>query len=325
MDISVYLPEAVLTNRMLAEKFPEWSAEKIRAKLGIESRHVAAPDETGLDMAVRACEPLLRDGRDRDIDFILYCTQSPDYPLPTTACILQDKLHLSQCLGAYDYNLGCSGYIYGLAQAKGLLTAGIARKVLLVTSETYTKYINEHDRGNRSIFGDAATATVLTSDGWRIGEFVLGTDGGGMGNLIVRNGGARSPQRPDAELHRYSNGDSTDNDLFMDGAEIFNFTLDRVPRMIAETLEKNSLTVGDVDMFVLHQANSFILETLRKAMRIPGEKFVIDMADTGNTVSSSIPLALRRAADRGDVVPGNKVLLCGFGVGYSFGAVVLTV
>ena len=146
-------------------------------------------------MAIKAAEKLFSEYQiDRSIiDFIMLCTQSPDYYLPTSACIIQNKFGLSTNIGAIDFNLGCSGFVYGLAMAKGLIKAGIAKNVLLLTSETYTKFIHEGDKSNRTIFGDAAAATLISTDGYAaIEEFDLGTDGNGSENLIVRNGGLRN-------------------------------------------------------------------------------------------------------------------------------------
>ena len=325
MKITIACPERVLRNEELASEFPDWPAEKIQDKLGIVSRHVCGEGDTALELAVNAVEKILR-GEDRSlIDFLLLCTQSPDYKLPTTACLLQHRLGLRKNMGAYDFNLGCSGFIYGLAQAKGLLAAGIAHRILLVTSETYTKYIHHLDRGNRSIFGDAATAMLLSADDCEIGEFILETDGAGAENLIVRNGGARHCYDQNAPLHSFSNGSSTDNDLYMNGTEIFSFAMNTIPDMVKAVLEKNHLTLDEIDYVVLHQANSFILNSLRKIIRIPAEKFVIELAEYGNTVSSSIPIALSKMLQDGRLSAGKKILLCGFGVGYSSGATVLTI
>ena len=178
-DIAYYLPEKVLTNEQIAEMFPEWSAEKVANKVGITERHISAADETATDMAYKAAEALFAQGIDRScVDFVLLCTQSGDYFLPSSACLLQDRLGLSKHCGALDFNLGCSGYEYGLAMAKGLIMAGIAKNILLLTAETYTKYIHPQDKGNRTIFGDGASASLISTEGFaEIGEFVLGTDG----------------------------------------------------------------------------------------------------------------------------------------------------
>ena len=328
MLIETYFPAQTYTNRDIERDFPDWDASKIESKVGIISRHVAASDETALDLAEKACDRLFEANpalRYR-IDYLLFCTQSPDHVLPGNAPLLQHRLGLSTTIGALDFNLGCSGYIYGLSLAKGLLSAGISKNLLLVTAETYTKRINGKDKGNRSIFGDAATATCISSDDLNgIGEFVLGTDGSGAQNLIVRNGGARHPAQSAPECKTYGSGNCyTDNDLFMDGPEIFNFTIEKVPPLVSEVLTLNHLEKEQIKFFVFHQANAYILNFLRKLCGIPKEKFYLNMANTGNTVSNTIPLALSDLFKTQQIARGDKVLIAGFGVGYSYGATVLT-
>jgi 3-oxoacyl-[acyl-carrier-protein] synthase III len=318
--ISCYFPSNRLTNDQIAARFPEWSAAKIAEKVGVNSRHIAADDEFASDMAVAAAQKLFAEHNvaPAAIDFVLYCTQSPDYFLPSTSCIIQERLGISVKAGALDFNLGCSGYIYGLALAKGLICAGIAKNILLLTAETYSKFIHPHDKSNLTIFGDAAAATLISTDGFaRIDEFELGTDGGGAANLIVKNGGMRHPVKD------HTSG-ATDNHLFMDGTEIFNFTSEFIPPLIKDTLAKNNLSQYDVSFFVLHQANAFMLEHLRKKMRIESGKFYNNMSDTGNTVSSTIPIALSQLLKNDTVKAGAYWLLAGFGVGYSWGATVIS-
>ena len=326
-NISYYLPQQILTNHDLEVAFSGWSAAKIEKKVGIKSRHIAGADETALDMAEKACKKLFEECDSQLIDYVLFCTQSPDYPLPTTACILQKRLNLRKNIGALDFNLGCSGYIYGLSLAKGLISAGIAKNVLLVTSETYSKYMSKNDRSNRSIFGDAATATLLSfSENDGIGNFYLGTDGSGADNLIVKNGGARNHYNPDAESYEYqSSSFITDNNLYMNGPEIFNFTLEAVPQMVEEALKANNTDLSHIDYIVFHQANKYMLKSLMTIMQLPAEKFYINLEETGNTVSSSIPLALKQAMENGFIRNGDRVLVAGFGVGYSYGATIVSI
>lgn len=322
--ISYYLPEKVVTNEQLVEEFPEWSVEKIAKKVGINERHIAADNETAGDMAFKAAEKLIQEnGINRDcIDFILLCTQSPDYFLPSTSCIIQSRLGLSTRCGAFDFNLGCSGYEYGLAVAKGLIVSGVAKNVLLLTAETYNKHIHPKDKGNRTIFGDGASASLISSNGFaKIGEFVLGSDGSGYDRLIHKTGAMRHYQ-PINDLHEDENGTLLSSDhLYMDGKAIFDFTSDIVPPMIEETLAKHQLTMEDVDLFVFHQANRYMINYLRKLMEIDKEKFYVFMETVGNTVSSTIPIALCEAMKE-NRLHGN-VVLAGFGVGLSYGATVL--
>lgn len=330
--ISYYLPRDILDNARLSEQHPEWSVEKIAAKTGIYERRIAAADELSSDMAEKAAALLFEEYNinKETIDFILLCTQSPDYFLPTTACILQDRLGLSKNIGALDFNLGCSGFVYGLGLAKGLVTTGQAKNVLLITSETYSKFIHPEDKSNKTLFGDAAAASLISSEplkqgfAGQINDFVYGTDGSGAEYLIVKKGGMRQRSQDGEDVFEEGEFKRNDNFLYMDGKAIFNFTAFQVPGLIQRTVEKNAITFDDIDKFVLHQANEFMLQTIRKRAKIPEGKFVISIADCGNTVSSTIPIALINTIRDNKIEAGQKVLICGFGVGLSMGAGVLT-
>jgi 3-oxoacyl-[acyl-carrier-protein] synthase-3 len=319
--LDYYLPATILSNELLEKDFPDWPAAKIEEKTGIRQRHVAAAGETALDLGLQAAEKVLA-GYDRSkIDFVLFCTQSPDYFLPTGACLLQAQLGLKTNAGALDFNLGCSGYVYGLALAQGLIAAGTAATVLFITAETYSKFIHPTDRGNRSIFGDGASATILEASaepGLR--EFVLGTDGAGAKNLMVKNGGQRHPATGDV-----NGAPNPDDWLYMNGPEIFNFTIKAVPALVQAVLEKNRAAWDQIDYVIFHQANKFMLDHLARKIGIPREKFHCDLAEEGNTVSSTIPLALKKCLETGKVAPGQTLLLAGFGVGYSWGAVLVKI
>ncbi len=326
-NIEYYLPEKVVTNDQLAKQFPDWSSEKIEKKVGIRERHIVKEDETALDLALRASKKVFKNYDKDKIDFLILCTQSSDYYLPTSACILQDKLGLKTNIGAFDFNLGCSGFVYGLALAKSLINSNIAKNILLITSETYTKHIHPKDKSNRTMFGDAAAAIIIEkSEEEQIGEFVLGTDGSGYKNLIVPNGGLRNRYNPNSkEIDDGSGSIRTDNNLYMNGPEIFNFTIKAVPKVVAETLVKNSITLDDLDYVIFHQANKYMNEYLRKKINIPKEKFYLNLLHTGNTVSATIPIAIKDALDNKLIKKGDKVLLVGFGVGYSWGGIIVTI
>lgn len=332
MNISYYLPMNALTNEALETVYanPSWTASKIYRKTGIKSRHIAG-DELVSDMAVKSAQNLFAEYgvSPQNVDFVMLCTQSPDYFLPTTACIVQECLGIPTSAGAMDYNLGCSGYIYGLAVAKGLLCAGVANNILLITSETYTKHIHPLDRSTRTVFGDGASATFLTKDDVSsIGEFVLGTDGKGAPNLIIPAGGMAQQKTAETSIEKedQSGNIRSGESLYMNGPEIYAFTLRTVPDLISETLAKNGLTMEQIDYVVLHQANKLVLTSLRDKLDIPDEKFCIDVEELGNTVSSTIPIAIKRAMTRvpEKFKPGSKILIAGFGVGYSWGGTVIT-
>lgn len=324
--ISYYLPAKVVTNEELVKDFPEWDAEKVAKKVGVNQRHVTDSNETACDMAENAARKLFEEYSisPKDIDFILLCTQSPDYHLPSTACILQDRLGIPTSAGALDYDLGCSGCIYGMAMAKGLIMASIAKNVLLLTSETYNKYIHPKDKGNRSIFGDGAAACLISSDGFaEIGNFSLGTDGRGAENLIVKSGCSRHPNKLN-DLHIDEEGHIQSSDyLYMNGSEIFNFTLEAVPAMMNDVLTKNNIDKDNVDYFIFHQANKFMLQTIRKVCLITKDKFYIDLENVGNTVSSTVLIGLKECISNGTLHTGMNVMVTGFGVGYSWGGCLL--
>lgn len=305
MKIACSFPSAVLTNDELAVLYPEWPAEKIFAKTGVASRHVAGNGETALDLAESAAKKFFAEyASDRgEIDYLLLCTQSPEYNLPSTACLLHERLGLRKEVGALAFDHGCSGFIYGLSLAKGLICGGMAKNVLLVTAETYTKYIASEDKSTRTIFGDGAAATLVNEETvGKIGAFSFGTDGSGAEKLIVRDGR-----------------------LFMDGPEIFNFTLDVVPKAMEDVLVKNGIIKDDIDLYVFHQANKFMLDTIRKVNGLPRDRFYVNIETTGNTVSSTIPIALKQLEEAGKLWTGMRVMLMGFGVGLSWGATVITI
>jgi len=323
--IDFALPPSRLTNADLAREFPDWSAEKIFDKTGIRERRIVEPDVCASDLATEAARRLFAQGvcQATDVDLLLFCTQSPDYFLPTTACLLQERLGIPTDCAAFDFNLGCSGWIYGLAIAKGMIETGQARCALLLTAETYTHYIHPGDRANRTIFGDGAAATLIESvqsdDVPSIGGMVLRTDGKGGMNLCVKAGASRHPIRSSSE-----NPDTPgDRNLFMNGPEIFAFTLNTVPQLVEDVLVRGGLALSDLDWVVMHQANRFMLDALGKKIGIPAEKFVVNLEYTGNTVSSTIPIVLADLIRSGRLRPQMKVLVAGFGVGYSWGGCVL--
>ncbi len=324
--ISYYLPEKVVTNEELVREFPEWSVDKVAQKVGVNSRHLASDKETAGDMAEKAAKQLFCEYNidPQSIDFLMLCTQSPDYFLPSTACVLQNRLGIPTSSGAFDYNLGCSGCIYGMALAKGLITAGIAKNILLLTAETYNKYLHPSDKSNRSIFGDGAAACLISTDGLaEIGGFSLGTDGSGANNLIVKTGASRHNQPTGISTEDEEGHIWYDDFLYMNGGAIFNFTLDAVPIMMKDILTKNNLEKDQIDYYVFHQANKFMLNTIRKVCTLSKEKFYVNLSETGNTVSSTILIGLKDCIDKQIIKQGDNVMISGFGVGLSWGGTIL--
>jgi len=333
-DLAGYLPQARLDNEELGRLYPGWGADKIYDKTGIRSRRIAAPHETAGDLAYHAAENLFARGQVQreQVDFVILCTQAPDYLLPTTACILQDRLGLATSAGALDVNLGCSGFVYCLSLARGLVDSGAARCVLVLTADTYSKYIHPLDKSVRTLFGDGAAATAVVAREAAvaresaIGPFVFGTDGRGADKLIVPAGGFRTPR---SDATRRETSDESGNirspeHLYMAGADIMAFSLREVPRAATALLDKAQVAREAVDYFVLHQANRFMLESLRKKLGVDPARFPIHVEECGNTVSSTIPLALEAMREQGCFATPKTLMLLGFGVGFSWAGCLLT-
>ena len=306
-----YLPPRTEKGSDLKKDNPDWRIEDIEKKTGILIRHITEQNQTAADMGVLAAEKLFLSGVSKnEIDFLILVTQSPDYVLPTTACILQDRLGIKKSCMAFDINLGCSGFIYGLAVGGSLIEAGLAKQGLLICSETYTKYIDKSDRTCRPLFSDGASATLLTSNlRDTLGPFEMGTDGSGYQNLIVPLSGARMAK-----------DNNQKRQLFMDGAEILMFTMDAVPKCVNDLLNKSGKNINDIDLFVFHQGSKLVMDNIIRRLDLPAEKVFINCQEVGNTVSASIPIALKDAVDQKRLKKGDLVMLVGFGVGLSWGA-----
>ncbi len=315
--IAIHLPSRIETNEMLHAQFPRWDLPLIEEKTGIRQRHIAGPNETSSDLAVAAATKLFQEHSvdPASIDFVLLCTQTPDYPLPTTSCLIQDRLGLPTRCGAIDFNLGCSGYVYGLAMADGLIQSGVAKKILLLTAETYSKYIDDEDRSLRTIFGDAAAATLITAhdvpSAW---GFQFGSDGSGADMLIVGDGGSRNQADAIPPRHRKR----WKSRLYMDGPSLINFTVEAVPRLVSEILDANNLRESEIRYFLMHQATWKMLDQLRSRMNLADERLPIELANVGNTVSCTLPILIDQMRIQGKLDPESVNMLVGFGVGLSW-------
>lgn len=315
--IAVHFPTRVETNEQLQAENPGWDLSLIASKTGIMRRHIAAPEETASDLGVAAAQKLFAeyDVDPQSIDFLLYCTQTPDYPLPTTGCLIQDRLGLPSHCGALDFNLGCSGYVYGLALAEGLMMTGSAKRILLLTAETYSKYIDSDDRSLRTIFGDGAAATLLeASDQPSLSGFKYGTDGSGADTLLVADGGARCAPDRLKPRHRKRWGSR----LYMDGPSLINFTVEAVPRLIDKVLAEQHLSKDQIDLFLMHQATRKMLEQLTLRMEVDPAKVPIELAQCGNTVSATLPILIHDLRKQQRLPQNATTMLVGFGVGWSW-------
>lgn len=321
---SYYVPDKRLDHADLVARYGEEILKKVEVSSGILERRIAGADQCASDLAVRAANDLLDHHQiDRStIDLIIFATQTPDYLLPTTACLIQDRLGLPTTCAAFDLNLGCSQYVYSLAVAHSMIKAGLARRALVMTGDTVSRILHPMDRAVVPLFGDAGTATLMDEcpDGEGLIRFKLGTDGKGAPFLIWPSSGLRKP-RSDATAREIAdkNGNiRSEDDMAMDGAAVFVFTLKTVPKLIEDLLIAENLTVDDVDLFVFHQASELIVESAAKKLKIPREKLHYKLHDVGNSGGSTVGIALTDAWIKGRLKPGMRVVLSAFGVGLSW-------
>lgn len=323
-DIAYFLPETVETNEDLCQQNPTWQMDRVVTRTGVLRRHIAKADETALDLSLRATRLLL----DRNpsliqcLDGVIFCTQTPDYVMPPNACMLHRELELPDSVFALDINLACSGYIYALALAEGLIAAGTCSNMLLVNSDTYSKLINKGDRSARSLFGDGAAASwiVAASEGAGLLDIICETAGSEYEKFYVPAGGHRQPltlhsQEPATDT---SGNVRTVRDIHMDGMGVLSFVNSKVPGQVYRLLARNGLLMKDLDLVIFHQASKLALDSLARTLKLSDERVFRNYAFIGNTVSASIPISLACALQEGRLKGGELVLLSGFGVGLSW-------
>jgi 3-oxoacyl-[acyl-carrier-protein] synthase-3 len=329
VDIGLFFPKATYTNIDLAIDFPGLKIKELTRLTGVESRHICGEDETSLDMGTKAAEQLFSQNKfdKSNIDYLIFCSAGGDYITPASACIIHEQLGLKKNCGAVDINQGCTGFIHGLNLANGLIAGGNADNVLLITSEAISKTIHPKDKGNRAIFGDAAAATLVGKSKTQkiLGRFVFGTDGSKFDQIIIKHGRERFPLPEFAEDDYVDTMGTTRNNskIYMNGSEVFSFSINKAPELIDQLLLNAKLNVSEIDKFVFHQSNRIVLETIGKKMKIPEHKIVMELENCGNTVSSSIPIALKKSRDKGLLKKGEKILIAGFGVGFSWGGIII--
>lgn len=303
----------------------------VEARTGILKRHIATEDETALDLAFKACQKLFEkhDGLRHQIDGILFCTQSPDYVMPQNACILHKLLELPENTFAVDINMACSGYIYTLSIARGLIHTGIAHNVLLINADTYSKYIHDKDRATRVIFGDGGAVSWITSAESHEGiiDMQCATSGANYDKFMIKAGACRIPKSEETSVPTTDSSGNvhTMETIEMDGAGILKFVSEKVPKQVVSILERNNYTIEDVDLFIFHQASKMVLDSLSRLLRIKKEKVFSNLQNIGNTVSASIPIALKDAMEEGKISKGDTVLISGFGVGLSWGTALIKI
>ena len=326
-SIEYYLPENIVTNEDLQKENPKWNLEKVAEKSGVYQRHIAGDKETAYDLSIKACEKLFRSYDKHNIDGIIYCTQSPDYIIPSNSFLLHNYFGLKENVFAYDFNHACTGYIYGLAMANAFVKAGMAEEILLVNADTYSKYINPKDRSTRVLFGDGAAVTVVKAVNEQTGiiDIKLESYGAGYDKFWIPAGGLRSPKSGETSIEiENDRGDiRTQNDIEMDGFGVWSFINSVVPKQIDRILKKNNLEKIDIDQFIFHQASKMTIESIMRLMKLNEDKIYINIRNTGNTVSASIPIAIKDAIDIGKIETGSTLILSGFGVGLSYGTILM--
>lgn len=329
--IDYYLPEAVVSNEDLQRENPDWDMGLIGKHVGVLKRRIAKEGETALDLAFQACANLFSNNKDakEQIDGIIFCTQSEDYILPPNSCILHKMLELPEDVLAFDFNLACSGYIYGLMLARGLIFSGAAKNVILVNADTYSKYIGKKDRSTRVLFGDGAAVSWLTSSDSSEGiiDIRCSTCGKLYDKFIIPAGGCRTPKSKETAIPQTDKSGNvrTAENIYMDGMGILAFVNSRVPQQIRDILKRNRLNIDDIGLFIFHQASRPVLDKMIRLLKIDAERTYQNLPEVGNTVSASIPIALKDALQERRLSKGSKVLLSGFGVGLSWGTAIIEV
>ena len=312
-DIKYFLPEKKELNSevLLKLNYEETKIDRMIGKIGITSRRVSSEEIFSNDLAIESAKKILQNFDSKKIDFLIFCTNTPEYSLPTNACILQSNLGLNKTIGAIDIILACSGFIYSLSLAKSLIIANQANNILLITSDTYSKFIKKDNIKTRILFGDASASTLVSSEkknnSLEIKNFYYGTDGAGYKNAIIQNFGSRY----------WKNNQENGDELDLNGPGIYEFALKEVPLAIEAFLKKNNLDINNIDYFVFHQANEYIIQSLANKMNIQKEKLLMNMMEIGNTSSSSIPIVLSKYFNK--IPDKKKILLVGFGGGLSWG------
>jgi len=327
-SISYYLPEKCLRNDELQQIHPNWDVNKVAEKSGVEQRYIVTDGVTALDLAIGAIERLFKEqnGSKESIQGIIFCTQSPDYIMPSNAFLIHKYFNFNTNIWAFDYNLACSGFVYGISIARGMIATGMAKNVLLINADTYSKYINIDDRSTTVLFGDGAAASIIgLTDSPGILDIMLASSGKDFDSFYIPAGGCKLPKSEQTallETDHSGNVRSLEN-IHMNGFAVWKFISKTVPDQINQLLERNNFTFNEIDLVVFHQASKLTLDSLIKSLKIDEAKVYSNLNRVGNTVSASIPIALKQAEEEGRLKIGDKVLISGFGVGLSWGSLIM--
>ncbi|MCX6250459.1 MAG: ketoacyl-ACP synthase III [Bacteroidetes bacterium] len=327
-NIEYYLPQKLITNNELQQIHLNWDMSKLAEKTGVFNRYIVEHNETAFDLACKAVDKLIQGDRvlTDSLNGILFCTQSPDYIMPSNAFLIHKYLNLKQSVFAFDYNLACSGFIYGIAIAKGFIAAKLANNILLINADTYSKYIHPKDRSATILFGDGASACLLSgieSEG--IIDIILASSGKDFESFYIPSGGCRIPKSYETSIEKIDESGNirTDENIHMNGFGVWKFISTNVPKQIFEILNRNNYSLNDIDLYIFHQASKLTIDSLVKALKINPNKVFSNIANVGNLVSASIPVAIKDAEKAGKLNRGDLILLSGFGVGLSWGTVIM--
>ena len=323
--LSACVPQEVVYNKDLGYLSPEEEIDKVIDNIGIEQRRIAAPDVMASDLCFKAAQQLMADNDidPKSIDVLLFMSQTADYRIPATSCLLQQRLGLPKETMCMDITLGCSGYLYALSTAFAYASIPGVNRVLLLDGETFSKIVNRRDKVDWPLYGDAGTATLVEKGDFGPSTFLLYTDGSGEDKLKI-HAGMRNPITPDScvEREREEGNVRTDLEVFMDGMDVFNFAISKVPRSVKQLLAETGETIDDVDYLVFHQANRFMMDFFVKKLKIAPERVPFCINKYGNTSSASVPLTISSELN-GKLEGSHTVVLSAFGAGLSWGSALL--
>lgn len=320
--MSACVPSKVYSNRDLGYLIPEEEVEKTISNIGIEERRIADDDVCASDLAYKAAVKLMEDNNidPESIDVLLFMSQTSDYRIPATSCILQHRLGLSKDTCCIDLTLGCSGFVFALSTAFAYASMEGVNRVLLLDGETFSKIVNKRDKVDWPLYGDGATATLVEKGDFEESVFILRSDGSGEDAVKIPSGGMRNPVTSESVIESVREEGNVRNDLevFMDGMEVFNFAMSVVPKSVKEIAKVTETTLDDIDWLVFHQANKFMTDFFAKRLKFDMNKVPYCIQKYGNTSSTSVPLTI--VSELHDKVKdGDRVVMCGFGAGLSWG------
>jgi 3-oxoacyl-[acyl-carrier-protein] synthase-3 len=325
-DIQYALPRQKVTNSDLEREMEGWDMSRLAPKTGVLERYIASADETSASLGIQAARKLLDAHPGLVPDTLIVCTQTPDYPMPPNSCLIQDALKLPNRTLCFDFNLACSGYIYGLLMAKAFLLSGQSKQVLLITGDTYSRLIHPSDRSTRVLFGDGVAASLIVNTDASNGilDIICDTDGSRFNQFYIPAGGCLRPSDlQSAKEYADSAGNIRSDDFIqMNGMGVLSFFQKTVPAQIREILFKNQLSIEDIELFLFHQASKLTIDAVAALLKISQQKVFCNLERVGNTVSASIPIAWADARKEGREKPGSLLLLSGFGVGLSWGSII---